>query len=44
MTTPEVMSKKALEFAQFAKWVEQQNDKYKILDERIKTRVSIGER
>lgn len=44
MTTPEVMSKKALEFAQFAKWVEQQNNKYKILDNRIKTRVTIGEK
>jgi len=41
ISTQEIMSKNALGFSEFSKWVKTQQDKYKILDERITTRVSV---
>jgi len=41
ISTQEIMSKNALGFSEFSKWVKTQQDKYKILNERITTRVSV---
>lgn len=41
ISTQQIMSKNALGFNEFSKWVKTQQDKYKILDERITTRVTV---
>lgn len=41
ISTQQIMSKNALGFSEFSKWVKTQQDKYKVLDERITTRVTV---